>query len=240
MDTVKLTALVCLFAWALAGQQPVAFEVATVKPVAVPSTGWSIGGGPGQLKFRNYSLKELIKYAYGLRDYSLNGPGWLDAARFDVVGKLPEGAKPEQQPEMVQALLKDRFHLEFHWAPRQLSGYALKVAKAGKLKALEGPRKGRGYSSQSVYADASPAELADILARVLNQPVEDATSLAGVYSFDLKWAPETSAVPGADAPPPGPSLFTALEQATGLKLQPVKVAVQVMMVDQVDREPAEN
>ena len=84
------------------------------------------------------SLAELIRIAYGVKPYQIQGPDWISAERFDVVAKLPEGASKEQVPQMLQALLAERFQLKAHRESKEHSVYALVVGKNGP--SLRNPR----------------------------------------------------------------------------------------------------
>jgi len=119
------------------------FEVATIKP-APPLTpdlvasgkmhaGMSVDGARVDIGF--FALSDLIRTAYKLKAYQISGPDWLSAQRFDILAKMPEGATKEQVPEMLQALLADRFKLTTHRDTKEHSVYALVVAKGGiKMK----------------------------------------------------------------------------------------------------------
>jgi len=119
------------------------FEVATIKPAA-PLTpalvasgklhaGMSVDGARLDIGF--FSLSDMIRTAYKLKAYQLSGPDWLSVQRFDILAKMPEGTTKEQVPEMLQALLADRFKLTTHRDTKEHSVYALVVAKTGlKMK----------------------------------------------------------------------------------------------------------
>jgi uncharacterized protein (TIGR03435 family) len=117
---------------------PPAFEVASVKPAA-PPTGNIVmrraGGDPGMVRYDNASLTMLIARAYGVKNYQISGPDWLDSGGYDVVAKAPAGAATELIPAMLQALLAERFKLTLHRETKTLPVYALIVGKGGpKLK----------------------------------------------------------------------------------------------------------
>jgi uncharacterized protein (TIGR03435 family) len=142
-------AALCLTAGIAAfGQAPAAapaFEVASVKP-APPITslvsqiqsgkmhvGMSIDGARVDIGFM--SLADLIPLAYKVKPYQVTGPDWMRQERFDIMAKIPDGVSKDQVPEMMQALLADRFKLAIHREKKDLSVYALVVAKGGpKLK----------------------------------------------------------------------------------------------------------
>jgi len=112
------------------------FEVASIKPAA-PITNkegkFRIGMrvDASRMEYTFASLRDCIRTAYRVKDYQVQGPDWLADARFDMVAKLPEGASIDQVPEMLQALLADRFKLSLHHESKEHSVYALVVGKNG-------------------------------------------------------------------------------------------------------------
>jgi uncharacterized protein (TIGR03435 family) len=131
------------FVWSSAvfGQAPAApgpskleFEVASVKEAA-PMTGGRMRIGmnvdDGRMTYENMALKDCIRTAYRLKDFQISGPDWLANTRFDIIAKLPEGATKEQVPEMLQALLADRFKLTVHHESKSHDSYGLVVGKGG-------------------------------------------------------------------------------------------------------------
>ena len=133
---IALTLLFC----GLASAQT-AFEVASIKPAQPPDpatmmqgkfkVGLHVDAGRADIGF--FSLRDLISVAYGVKDYQIAGPDWLNGQRFDIAAKMPEGAKEDQVPEMLRALLAERFHLEVHRETREHSIYALvEATKAGR------------------------------------------------------------------------------------------------------------
>jgi len=128
--------LLILTACAASGQTPAAppsFEVASIKPA--PPQGNMIrvkmGSDAGRLDYNNVALRDVVRVAYRVKDYQVSGPDWLGSARFDITAKFPEGATKEQVPEMLQALLADRFKLQMHREKKDLPVYALVVGKGG-------------------------------------------------------------------------------------------------------------
>jgi uncharacterized protein (TIGR03435 family) len=146
---------------------------------------------------------------------------------------------------MLRALLEDRFKVAVHRESKEMPGYALVVAKRGfKLKPVE-PGGGSDTNSTGgrvrtlTVKRTSMASLADLLARNLDQMVVDRTGLEGVYDFQLRWTndDQNSSSTDADA---APSLFTAIQETLGLRLQPQKVPTEIIVVDHVERVPTEN
>src|SRR4051812_40630607 len=121
-----------------------AFEVATIKPSApinaaaitsgqMPHVGTNIQGTRVDIGYE--SLADLIPQAFDVKPFQVSGPDWLKTERFDIIAKMPDRATKEQMPEMLQALLADRFRLKIHREMRENTVYALVVAKGGpKLK----------------------------------------------------------------------------------------------------------
>ncbi|HMC60340.1 MAG TPA: TIGR03435 family protein, partial [Candidatus Solibacter sp.] len=96
---------------------PLSFEVASIKPAAPQMDGRlmiRMGGDPGRLDYNNVSIKDLIRQAYGVKDYQISGPDWMASTRFDVLAKLPAGTPRSKVPEMLQALLAERFKVTIH------------------------------------------------------------------------------------------------------------------------------
>jgi len=239
------------------------FEVATVKPSDPNRRGWGINvDRSGQLHTLNTNLSDLIKFAYDLHPKQVIGaPAWVDSEKFDILAKpdVPGMPSVNQMKAMFQKLLADRFNLKFHREKKELSVYAITVAKGGeKIKKEENstlPIPGFGGRPQNGFnvRNGTIAEFASVMqAQFMEQPVVDQTGLGDTrYTFILKWTPDPSqstgfgggpppdaalAVPDADAPP---DLFTAMQQQLGLKMGTTKAPVEVMVIDKVDK-PSEN
>lgn len=136
--------LILLAGLALQAQQPqvgLSFEVASIKPSAPQPMGMiriGISTDGGMARYSGVSLRDLIRSAYRVKDFQIDGPDWLGSERFDIVAKLPEGAKQDQIPEMLQSLLAERFKLTLHRDTKEHAVYALIVGKNGaKLKPAE-------------------------------------------------------------------------------------------------------
>jgi len=125
---------------------PLAFEVASIKPAgaldpaAIASGKMRIGMkiDAARVDIGSFSLADLIRTAYKVKAYQVSGPDWMGGERFNIMAKLPDGAREDQVPEMLQALLAERFKLVIHRASNTQNVYALVVAKGGhKLKEAE-------------------------------------------------------------------------------------------------------
>jgi uncharacterized protein (TIGR03435 family) len=88
--------------------------------------------------YTRMSIKSLVRVAYGVKDYQVTGPAWMDSLQFDISAKIPDGGSKDDAPEMLKALLKERFQLAVHIEKKDHPIYALVVGKGGpKLKPAE-------------------------------------------------------------------------------------------------------
>jgi bla regulator protein blaR1 len=160
----------------------------------------------------------------------------------------------ERERERLRNLLADRFQLAIRREMKEQQVYALVVAKSGRKlqeskEGIDRMRMGRGMLSGN---GVEPAMLANALSQQLGRPVIDKTGLTGKYDIDLKWTPDTGQsaatpfgppLPGAQLPPPpdpnGPSIFTALTEQLGLRLESEKAPAEVLVIDRVEK-PSEN
>jgi uncharacterized protein (TIGR03435 family) len=246
---MKLLCTLLFLGIALNAQTP-AFEVASIKPNRSDRGGSSIRFTKGQVSMENVNLKKLTLWSYGIpddREYALVGPNWLTTERFDIIAKFPADTDPALVRPMAQALLAERFKLVLHRETRQLPTYSLVVAKGGpKIHPVEpGPASTSGRPGHLDATKISLRKLADLFARMVGVPVTDATGLEGVFSFTLDWMPdETQRLTGPDEPAgpaqSGPSIFAALQEQLGLKLEGKKAPAEVLVVDSIERTPTAN
>jgi uncharacterized protein (TIGR03435 family) len=219
---------------------PMAFEAASIKPAARPNSGdTNYHIATGSLTLENYSLRNCIVFAYGVnRDQVAGVPKWGDSDLYDIRAKA---AGPAEGPElrlMLQTLLAERFKLAVHRETRTVQGYALVAARNGlKIKPVDG---GGRPSMQSrggvVTAKATPlAALARSLSFALRTPVVDATEATGVFDFKLEWTPDDISSAAPESPEIGPSLFTALQEQLGLRLEPRKLPLEIVAVDHAEK-----
>jgi uncharacterized protein (TIGR03435 family) len=208
-------------------------------------------------------------YGLKIEDQISGLSGAMSSAGFDIEAKMDEDTiaafeelskddSAKQRRLMLQALLADRFHLKIHHETRDLPMYSLVVAKGGfKLKEADpndtypnGPKGLDGVSHPGMMminngkltARAIPiSNLVDTLARQLRRPVTDNTGLKGKYDIALEWAPEEmpGESPATTAAPSGPSIYTALQEQLGLRLDSTKGPVDTIVVDHVEL-PSEN
>jgi len=224
-------------------QRP-AFEVAAIKPSQADEghRGWD--SGKGRVTMDNMNLRQIIQAAYSKKDYEvLGGPAWLDSARFHIDAKAEGKASDAQLLLMLQTLLADRFKLVVHREKKDASGFALVVAKGGpKMRAVEGVGSQMNSRNGRLTAKhASMEVLAAFAQGQVGRPVVDATGLTGGFDFTFEWSNERvlKAAEDSGTVPPVPSIFTALPEQLGLKLEARKVPMEVLVIDSAER-PAEN
>ena len=228
-----------------APNKPPAFEVASIKPTVIKDGSFGIDFPPGgRFSGRGMTVQNLLRISYELQDHQIaGGPSWIDSEGFDIEARPAAGAgEPSRQQvrEMIQSLLAERFHLELHRETRQLPIYALIVSKAGpKLQAADANASANGSIrvGQLVTRKMSMASLASILTFDLGRPVKDDTALKGEFAFSLEWAPGLSA--SDDGASGKPSLFAAVQDQLGLKLESTKGPIEVVVIDRVEK-PSEN
>ncbi len=222
-----------------------AYEVASIKPNNSASGNSRTDGSRGQIIFTNQTLARLIERAYSAKPFQVTGPGWMKEVKFDIAAKYPPNTNREDRPIMLRTLLEDRFKLAVHHETKEMPGYALVVAKGGfKLKPVEpsgssGTSRNGGRVVTLTAKKSSMAALADDIARSLGEMVVDKTGVEGVYDFELRFATDDLNSNAADADSM-PSLFTALKEVLGLRLQSAKVPVDIIVVDHVERVPSDN
>lgn len=234
----------------LRGQQDsrVAFEVATIRPSGPESPPISIQRLPGgRFVTTNTPLPMLIQWEYQLDEGRLIGvPAGVSSLRFDVVAKAPE---PEPAPGrmqlMMRTLLAERFKLAVHHETRDLVAYTLVSEPDGpkvRVVSNEGPPNPNPFKMSNAGTLTGSRVTADMLATVLSnqlgRPVQNLTGFGGAFDFTLQWAPDSAAAPvGADD---RPSLFTAIREQLGFRLVSRRTPTDVVVIDHVERTPAEN
>lgn len=239
-----------------------AFEVATIKPARAGMWRQDYDADGNRLTVTNYTVRRLIREAYGLKSDSqiLGGPKWIDQQTFDINAKVDdaEAARLDKMNDeqngrewelMLQSLLADRFGLKVSRGERELPVFALVVARPGpKLKHT--PEKGANgqqgdqgidiHGGELSATAVSMDEFADSLTSLRdlgNRVVINRTGLAGNYDFQLDWARDRGEGPPPDSPYPG--LFGALPEQLGLRLKPDRSTVNVVVVESA-AEPTVN
>jgi uncharacterized protein (TIGR03435 family) len=242
MKRICIAGLIVLAALAQGGPK---FDVASVKLTSHGRTpdGWSRSSldlaGPGRFVAVNGSMLELLRWAFEVKDYQVIGPTWLNAddACYDIEAKAPPETPHNDMHAMLQALLAERFQLTFHREERQLPAYELVVGKNGpKLTPSTNNDGHSGTNSKGGHVTATSIgmkEWAYQLSRYTKRPVFDMTGLKGPFDFKMDYE--------GDSKEEGmPTLFTALQEQLGLKLEATKRPVEVIVIDHVEKIPSGN
>ena len=238
-----LAALLILQTGLSLAQRAPAFEVASIKPsIAEPGSGSGIATGIGRLTGRNVTLKRCMRSAYNVPESQVfGGPKWIDEDRYDIDAMAAGPAGDRDMMPMLETLLAERFKLVFHRETRPLPGYALVVGKKGLAarRSLPGASSVSASTRRSIEAKGCDMGcLSRKLAEVLHVPVSDSTTIKGEFDFKLEFLPEDlEAKPASagDATAPGLSIFAALEEQLGLKLEARKVPMRVLVIDSAEK-----
>jgi uncharacterized protein (TIGR03435 family) len=236
------------------------FDVASIKPSGEQRMMY-VRPMPGGRLIASAPLRLIVMNAYGMQYSQIVGaPDWLSSERFSIDAKAEGNPTREQVMLMLQTLLEERFQLKAHRESRELPIYALVAAKNGPK--LPAPKEGACASPDAsgrpdstlppcgqVRISMSPAgvvmeggrapmsELARVLAIPLDRPVVNRTGLAGLFDIHLQFTDDGhGATPPADAV--NPSIFTALQEQLGLKLESTKGPIDVLVIDRVARPTA--
>jgi uncharacterized protein (TIGR03435 family) len=225
-----------------------AFEVAVIKPSDPNDRNNGFGLEGRRISIEATSMTGLICFAYSIqRTQIVNAPQWFDDQPWDING-IPDTEGAPNWPQyrrMLQKLLSTRFGLVMHHDKRDLSVYALTVAKGGpKLeKSKSDPDAlsdqsghGVGPAQYMKFTNDSMPEFAQLLQLMGDRPVIDQTNLSGRYDFTLLWTPDVLRNTPTDT---APGLFTAVEEQLGLKLAATHAPTDVLVIDAVTR-PTEN
>ncbi len=210
----------------------------------------------GRYDLRNATMLDLIATAYAVTDSDtiLGGPNWLERDRFDIAAKAPNGTSPDTLKLMMQQLLAERFKLAIHKDMRPMSGFALTVGKSGKPKMKEATGEGSGcqgvpqapqpnvvplniITCKGMTMELFAQQIRGMAGAYVTGPVTDLTGLKGYWDFDLKWTGR-ALLPRAGSD--GITLFDAVDQQLGLKLDQQRVSAPVLVVDSVNQKPMDN
>jgi len=233
------------------------YEVVSIHASAPGQTNSRIGpGAQGGLRAQNASAMSLLTFAYDVRGYQfVDAPAWVWSEHYDLSftpdkeDSLPGDGAPREQRDAffnrtrqrMQAVLRDRFGLVLRAEQRSMPIYALTVAKGGaKLTAGDAARFSeiRVHDTQMMATAASIKGLSDFLAGALNRPVTDETGLDGVYDFKLEWTPDLTPQEQPAANAGGPSIFTALQEQLGLRLESKRGLAPVFVIVKIEKPGA--
>jgi uncharacterized protein (TIGR03435 family) len=232
------------------------FEVSTIKPSKPDQPGKAFLVRGTKFLTINTTLNDLITFAYGVQQKQVvDAAPWADTDKWDIEAQpdVPGTPNKKQLATMVQKLLADRFQLKFHNDKKELSAYVLTVAKGGQKMTAGStdPNQLPGLFFRQLgvltVQNATMGDFAELMqTAVLDRPVVDQTALQGKWNFLLKWTPDESQFGGmgVKVPPPSdaadapPSLFTAIQEQIGLKLDAGKAQVPVLVIDKAEKPSA--
>jgi uncharacterized protein (TIGR03435 family) len=216
------------------------FEVASIKLSPPEYVGFQSYVRGDRYTAMTATVRNLMSYAYGIRDFQITGgPDWASSVAYNISAKMgtAPGARLDPSKLMLQNLLADRFGLKFHRITKKRSGYALLIDKSGpKLIESKNPGPGLGLGRGHLNGrGADMHQLAKELSSQMEAPIADRTGLKALYDFALVWSPDDQAADSS-----GPSVFSAIREQLGLRLDPVKdVPVEFFVIDSVNK-PSEN
>jgi len=223
------------------------FDVATLK-VSPPPKGNEINinigtARNGRVTLTNATLNDCLKFAYGLvSDAQLSGPDWISSGviRFDIDARAPADTPREQLLLMLRTLLTERLKLTLHHEERALPYLALVIGKNGPKFSESRPdpearARNVTFGGRISGVQLSMSGLAVLLSRFERQTILDRTGLGGSYDLELAWA-----LSSANNDTAGPSIYTALQEQLGLKLESRRGPLDVLVVDRAEKAPAEN
>jgi len=231
-------------------QTPLKFEVASIH-----HTDPSADTGPleflpgGRFRAINLPLRTILSRALHI-DYAqiTNAPEWVNHERYAIEAKASDSAATEQQMrDMLVVLFEGRFQMKFHRESPETPVYLLSIDKKGsRLQASTDTTQGpiSAGSGSITGRHTTIALLATVLTRMLGRPVVDETKLGGRYDFQLHFDPDSIRGPDfrvreSTAPDGAASIFTAIQEQIGLRLESAKRPIEVVVIDSIER-PTEN
>jgi bla regulator protein blaR1 len=243
-----------------------AFEVASIKPAQPPTVGrpilWGIRSDPEQVTYSNQTLLGLIASAYEVdADRISGGPGWIRSDIYDIVAKLPPGTSKASIPMLLKALLVERFGLVVRQETKEASVYAMVPGKGGPklkpsqdtsgpdgstaptaissvpIKLLAGGAKVGICCGRAELHHVTMARFAELLTAQTDRPVIDRTGISGAFEISLHWAADDS--PERSDSASEPSIYTAVQEQLGIKLEPLRGPLDYLLVQHVDK-PSQN
>jgi uncharacterized protein (TIGR03435 family) len=219
------------------------FEVAAIRLSDPDSHKQGIDADGHRMMLQGETVTSMVMFAYGVHKKQIaDGPGWMSNDKYDVDGVADVDGEPDlkQMQEMLQKLLAERFGLKFHRDNREMTYFAITVAKGGaKMAKAEDAeatpdQSGNGSPKQMnmKFTSNSMSDFALGMQYFLDKPAVNETGLEGRYDFSLKWMPDELGTSEENGPP---GMFTAIQEQLGLKLEAKKGMVEVLVVDSLGR-----
>lgn len=228
------------------------FDVASIKPSQVVREGGRGGrreriqAPPGSLIMGSVRFSTLVRWAYGVQDYQVSGPAWINDERYDLSAKAADPVPEADLRKMLQNLLVERFHLAIHRQTKEMSAYVIVVGKNGpkmQPSQTEGEPSLRQNGMMNVVAErADLNEMLSMLSQALQAPVIDQTGLKGRYDFKVDMTPYITPelLSGKGPPDIAGIAIIALQEQLGLKMESKKLPVEMIIVDRAEKTPIEN
>lgn len=239
------------------------FEVASIRPAQEPTADrpvlWGIRSDPEQITYSHQTLLGLIGSAYNVGPERISGgPDWIRSDPYDIVAKVPQGIPSARIPLLLQALLADRFDLVLRHETKEASVYAMVAGKGGPkfkpsadVSGLDDSGAPKALSSVPLRIVAGGAKMgiccgraelhrvtmamfAELLAAETDRSIIDRTGISGVFEISLHWAVEDAPETASE-----PSIYTALQEQLGIKLEPVRAPLDFLVIDRIEK-PSEN
>ncbi len=258
----RLCAAGALAVVALAQAPPstLAFEVASIKPSQPGATVRGIRPAPGGQRYvaQSWPLRGFIYVAYRVKqEQVVGGPAWMDTDFFDMNAEAAKPSTVDELHVMLQNLLAERFQLKFHHETKEMPVYALTLDKGGakNLKPNQAKSGGDPWIDQATVKPLhgkwtgkfAPMDfLAWRLSLILDRPVVDETGLKGGYDFELAFTRElplgtnpNGLVNGEPIDTSGPSVFDALREQLGLRLEAKRGPADILVIDHAEKPTAD-
>lgn len=231
-------AVAAALAFSVAAQQAAVFEAVSIKLAAPDGHGETRRYPGGRFTATGITLKALIQRAWDVKDFQITGgPGWVNSGQFDVIAKAPAGENISgtELDRMIQSMLRERFHLEIHRETKDMPIYSLVVAKSGpRLIPTTATMQTWSRGNGSLTGTKVPMDMfaGDLLESQLRRVVVDHTAIPGEFDIKLTWTPDNAGEAGV-------SLFTAIQEQMGLRLESTHGPVEMLVIDRAEK-PSEN
>lgn len=221
------------------------FEAASIK---LDRSGDGSSGLPrlsgGRMNARNATMMMVLRTAYNLAAPQIVGPSWIDNEHYDIEAKAPDGTPDSALQPLLQTLLKERFHLETHMEKREMPVYNLVVANGGpKIAPFDPqhipPTPPRNGADSAIMGPMTMTGLAQNLTSPAGRIVFDRTGLHGQFFCIVMFSRLGTQTPAGDVSGYG-DIFAAVQEQLGLKLEPARAPVEVLVVDRLERQPTDN
>lgn len=201
------------------------FEAASIHPAADDAVFFAKPPGNGKFTGSGVTARFMVMLAWNLQESQIvGGPDWFATDRWTVEAKGDAGGDAR---EMLQNMLQERFGLRVHRETREISAYVLMVGSGGsKLKANDTGSTNVRIGGNSIGLDGGDMpRLTQLLAGVVEKPIVNRTGLTGRYDVALHWGEDES-------------IFSAIQEQLGLRLVSQKAAVEVLVIDRIERPSA--